>query len=391
MKKITLVALMVTFSLGAFAQGGERGPFLTNRFRDNWFVSAGGGVNLYYGEADRSVKLGKRLAPALDVAVGKWFTPSIGARLEYSGLSAKGGTPRINAPFAVGSLVKNGTKSYFPKKFGYTFVHADFLWNISTALGGYKPSRRWEFIPFAGFGPAWAKSTNSADSKRTIHEMALTGGLINKIRLGHALDLNLEGRGMLVKQTFDGVTGGRRGEGMLSVTAGLTYKFGKRDFSKPVVTPPADYSAYNDRIRLLENDLNSQKAKADQLARDLAAARNAKPAAATQYVFPKVAVFFPLGKATLSKKELVNIDYIAAAIKKLPAGQKVVLDGNADPNTGTRKGNMALSERRAKAVHDALVKAGVNPSQLSIVANGDTKEPMGHNQPALNRVLIIEQ
>jgi len=390
MKKITLVAMMVTFSLSAFAQGGERGPFLTNRFRDNWFVSAGGGVNIYYGEADRAVKFGKRLAPALDVAVGKWFTPSIGARLEYSGLQGKGGTPYINAPFAVSGLMKNGSKTYYEKKFGYTFVHADFLWNLSTALGGYKPSRRWEFIPFAGFGPAWAKSTNSADSKRTIHEIGMTGGLINKIRLGHALDLNLEGRGMLVKQTFDGVTGGRKGEGMLSVTAGLTYKFGKRSFSKPVVTPPADYSPYNDRIRMLEGDLNAQKSKADQLAKDLAAARNVKPAAA-QVIFPDVAVFFPIGKATLSKKELINIGYIAAAIKKLPASQKIVLDGNADPNTGTRTGNMTLSEKRAKAVHDALVAAGVNPSQLQTVASGDTKEPMGHNQPVLNRVLIIEE
>jgi outer membrane protein OmpA-like peptidoglycan-associated protein len=388
MKKITLVALMVTFSLGAFAQGGERGPFLTNRFGDNWFISAGGGVNMYWGEADRAAKLSKRLAPALDVALGKWFTPSVGARLEYSGLSAKGGTV-AGAPFAVGGMVSNGKHSYFPKKFNYTYVHADFLWNLSTALGGYKPSRRWEFIPFAGFGPAWAKGTTG--TKKSIHEMGLTGGLINKFRLGNALDLNLEGRGMLVKQTFDGVTGGRRGEGMLTLTAGLTYKFGKRVFSKPVVTPPADYSAYHDRIRMLEGDLNAQKAKADQLAKDLAAARNAKPEAKTEYVFPKVAVFFPLGKATLSKKELVNIDFIAAAIKKLPAGQKVMLDGNADPNTGTKKGNMALSERRAKAVYEALVAAGVNPAQLQMVANGDTKEPMGRNKPALNRVLIIEQ
>jgi len=387
MKKITLAALMVAFSLNAFAQGGERGPFLTNRFRDNWFISAGGGVNMYFGEADRSVKFGKRMAPALDIAIGKWFTPSIGARIEYSGLQAKGGSPYSNAPFAVGKIML-GKDYYAPKKFKYTFAHADVLWNLSTAIGGYKPSRRWEFIPFAGFGPAWAQSTTGA--KKTIHEMGLTGGLINKIRLGKALDLNLEGRGMLVKQTFDGVTGGKKGEGMLSVTAGLTYKFGKRDFSKPVVTPPADYSAYNDRIRMLEGDLTAQRAKADQLAKDLAAARNVKPAAA-QYVFPKVAVFFPLGKATLSKKELVNINFIADAIKKLPAGQKVVLDGNADPNTGTHKGNMALSERRAKVVYDALVAAGVKPAQLSMVASGDAKEPMGHNQPSLNRVLIIEQ
>lgn len=394
MKKFTLVALMVTFSLGAFAQGGERGPFLTNRFRDNWFISAGGGVNIYYGEADRYVKMSKRMAPALDVALGKWFTPSIGARLEYSGLSAKGGSPYISAPFVVGTATvgkKNAT--YYPKKFRYMFIHADFLWNASTAFGGYKAYRRWEFIPFAGFGPAWAKSSGkmATSAKNVVHELGLTAGLINKIRLGSALDLNLEGRGMLVKQTFDGVVGGRKGEGMLTVTAGLTYKFNKRDFAKPVVVPAADYSAYNDRIRGLEGDLAAQKAKADQLAKDLAAAKNVKPATATtEYVFPDMAIFFPIGKATISKKEQVNIAYIAEAIKKMPAGHKVILDGNADSKTGTKKGNQTLSEKRVKAVYDALIANGVKPAQIETVAHGDTKEPFGHNQPALNRVLIIE-
>ncbi len=217
MKKITLVALLATFSLGAFAQGGERGPFLTNRFRDNWFISAGGGVNVYFGEADQSVKFGKRMAPALDIALGKWFSPALGARLEYSGLKGKGGHHQQSAPFVVSST----RSTYYPKEFNYTFIHADFLWNASTSFGGYKEYRRWEFVPFAGFGPAIAATTKQAvNRKATIHELAFTAGLINKVRLAEGLDFNLELRGMLVKQTFDGVTGGRKGEGMATVTAG---------------------------------------------------------------------------------------------------------------------------------------------------------------------------
>jgi outer membrane protein OmpA-like peptidoglycan-associated protein len=390
MKKITLVALLAAFSLSAFAQGGERGPFLTNRFRDNWFVSVGGGVNVYYGEGDRQVKFGKRMAPALDVAVGKWFTPSIGARLEYSGLAGKGGSSTINTPFLVPSSKSTGIGNYYPKKFKYTFIHADFLWNASTAFGGYKEYRRWEFIPFAGFGPAIASTTKNAVYKKAkTHEFGFTAGLINKIRLASALDLNVEFRGMLVKQTFDGVSGGKRGEGMATVTAGLTYKFNRRDFDKPVVVAEADYSLYTNRIGALEGDLAAARSRADQLAKDLAAARNAKPAQA-EYIFPDVAIFFEIGKATLSKKEQINVNYIADAIKKMPAGRKVVLDGNADAVTGTHKGNMTLSERRIKTVYDALIAAGARPEQFEFVANGDTKEPFGHQNPTLNRVLIIE-
>ena len=396
MKKFTLVALLATFSLGAFAQGGEKGPFLTSRFRDNWFISAGGGVNIYYGEADRNVKFGKRMAPALDVAVGKWITPAIGVRLEYSGLKAKGGALYLDAPYINGSIVANTGKKddYYPEKFKVSFYHMDFLWNASTSFGRYKAHRRWEFIPFVGFGSATSSSALKAkaprSSKTRIHEFGVTAGLINKIRLTNALDFNLELRGMVVKQTFDGTIGGKRGEGMGTVTAGLSYKLGKHGFSKPVAVAPADYSLYNDRIKVLEGDLASSRARADQLAKDLAAARNVKPQTTTEYVFPDLAIFFEIGKAVLSKKEQVNVAYIAEAIKKMPAGQKVILDGNADSKTGTKTGNQTLSEKRVKAVYDALIANGVKASQIETVAHGDTKEPFGHNQPALNRVLIIE-
>ncbi len=394
MKKITLVALLATFSLAAFAQGGERGPYLTNRFGDNWFISAAGGVNIYYGEWDRRAKLNKRLAPALDISVGKWFTPAIGARFMFSGLQAKGGTMAPYAIFATGQTVTGGKKgTYYAKKFRYNFWHADFLWNASTSLGGYKEFRRWEFIPFAGFGPAIASVPGKiakGTKRQHLREFAFTAGLLNKVRLSNALDLTLEFRGVLVKERFDGVSAGRRGEGIATVSAGLSYKIGRRDFDTPVVVPAADYSSYNDRIRVLEGEVNSAKARADQLARDLAAARNATPEAKTEFLFPDMAIFFPIGSATLSRKEQVNVAFIAEAIKKMPAGRKVVLDGNADSVTGTRRGNMTLSERRIKTVYDALIAGGVRPDQIEFIAHGDTAEPFGRENPALNRVLIIE-
>jgi outer membrane protein OmpA-like peptidoglycan-associated protein len=390
MKKVTLLALLATFSLSAFAQGGLRGPYLTNRFGDNWFIAAAGGVNLYYGENDKLAKGGKRIAPALDISLGKWFTPAVGVRVMYSGLSAKGASIFQNAPFLYAPK-KGFVGNYFPEKFRVAFIHADFLWNISTAFGGYKEYRRWEFIPFAGFGPAIASTVkNNLNGTRSVHEIGFTAGLLNKVRLTPALDFNLELRGLLVKQTFDGVVGGKKGEGMGTVTAGLSLKLGKKGFDVPVVVPAADYSSYNQRIGTLEGDLAAARARADQLTRDLAAARNNAPSAKTVYLFPDVAIFFPIGRATLSKKEMVNINFIAEAIKKMPAGHKVVLDGNADSVTGTPRGNMTLSERRVKAVYDALVAAGVNPNQFEFVAHGDTVEPFGRENPTLNRVTIVE-
>ena len=95
MKRLYIIALFVF--AGGFASAQEngnrdaqnrivRGPYETNRFFDNIFVGVAGGVNLYFGENDSEGKFGKRLAPAMDIHVGKWFTPSIGARVGYAGL-----------------------------------------------------------------------------------------------------------------------------------------------------------------------------------------------------------------------------------------------------------------------------------------------------------------
>jgi outer membrane protein OmpA-like peptidoglycan-associated protein len=384
MKKILLIAALAMFSLNASAQRGDRGPFLTNKAFDNWFFSAAGGVNVYYGENDKLGKFGERMAPALDISLGKWFTPAVGARLQYSGLKAKGWTNNLNAPF-LASGVYNQNK--YAEKFNVTFFHADFLWNLSSALGGYRPERRWEFIPFVGFGRATAKANGLKQ-----RELALAAGLINKFRLSDPLDLKLELRGMLVNERFDGIVGGRRGEGMASATLGLTYKFGKRFFDVPEVITPVDLSGYTNRINLLENDLSAANARADQYARDLNAARNATPTAQTktEFIIPQMAVFFRIGRATLTEKEKINIGYIAEALKKMPADRKFKLVGNADGTTGSEKRNLTLSEQRAKTVYDALVAAGVKPTQLQIVAHGDKQEPFPHNQPTLNRVLIIE-
>ena len=84
MKRLYLIALFALVCGGASAQENGnrdaqnrvvRGPYETNRLSDNIFVGIAGGINLYFGEHDSQGKFGKRLAPALDIHVGKWFPP----------------------------------------------------------------------------------------------------------------------------------------------------------------------------------------------------------------------------------------------------------------------------------------------------------------------------
>ncbi len=385
MKKTLLLAALVMLSLGAFAQKGDKGPFVTGKAFDHWFISVGGGVNIYAGEFDSEAKIGKRLAPALDVSLGKWFTPAVGARLQYSGLSAKGATV-AGAPFAGGAI----NNRYLSEKFNVNFIHADFLWNISSAIGGQRSDRFWEFIPFAGFGGAVA-SANGNDNM----ELALTAGLTNKIRITDALSANLELRGMMVNQRFDGTSGGSRVEGMGTTTLGLSYKFGKkRKFDKHEYVAPADYTTHDSRIETLREELAGANRKIGELTNDLNAAKRAAAVSSVSTVesrleIPKTYIFFNLDSYAISDEAQVNIGHLANALKEMSPARKIKLIGSADRATGSEEYNMELSRKRARAVCDALVAKGVDASKLEIIALGGANEPVDKNKPMLDRHVVV--
>ena len=275
MKRLYLIALFALVCGGASAQENGnrdaqnrvvRGPYETNRLFDNIFVGVAGGINLYFGEHDSQGKFGKRLAPALDIHVGKWFTSSIGARVGYTGLQAKGWT-------TAGTMyAKKQDGDWFEEKFGVSYLHADALWNFSNAVGGYKEKRTWNFVPFAGVG--WARSYGNDTHD---NEIGFDVGLLNVVRLCKALDLTLEARCLLVNQRFDGVSGGRIGEGMLSVTAGLAYKFNRRGFTRASKPQAVDFTPYLDRIRRLEENNNDLASKNTALSDENEKLRNMPP------------------------------------------------------------------------------------------------------------------
>lgn len=136
MIKRTIAAAIVVLAAGsAFAQAEQKTSSTeyveyssskykveTNGFWSNWFVSVGAGGQVYFGDHDRQASFGDRISPALDVAVGKWFSPSIGVRLMYSGLSVKGATQKGSLAHSTGEDVpgKGGNGYWLEKqKFNY--------------------------------------------------------------------------------------------------------------------------------------------------------------------------------------------------------------------------------------------------------------------------------
>ncbi len=211
------------------------------------------------------------------------------------------------------------------------------------------------------------------------------------MRLCSSLDLTLEARCLLVNQRFDGVTGGRTGEGMLSVTAGLAYKFNRRGFVRASNVQPVDVTPYLDRIRNLEENNTDLASKNSVLNDENEKLRNApaKVVVEQKVSASPVVLFFRIGKATLDSKELTNLEFYVRNAMKLDSDKTFTLIGSADKDTGNRELNQRLSEQRMEYVYDLLKnKYGVAPERLVRKAEGDTNNRFA--EPELNRAVIVE-
>ena len=107
-------------------------------------------------------------------------------------------------------------------------------------------------------------------------------------------------------------------------------------------------------------------------------------------------VFFDSGKAILTEADLKELPKAVDFLKKYP-GTKVRLDGYTD-STGAEAYNMKLSERRATAVRDYLVKeAGVDSSKITVVGHGgadpvaDNKTPEGRAKNRRVEISILSE
>ncbi|MDY6424063.1 MAG: OmpA family protein, partial [Bacteroidales bacterium] len=70
-------------------------------------------------------------------------------------------------------------------------------------------------------------------------------------------------------------------------------------------------------------------------------------------------------------------------------GRQYSVAGYADKETGSESINEVLSQKRAEAVRDALVKAGVSPDQIKVDYYGCRVQPF-EGKGYLNRVAIIK-
>lgn len=94
-------------------------------------------------------------------------------------------------------------------------------------------------------------------------------------------------------------------------------------------------------------------------------------------------IFFEFDSVAFRPESEPVVDQVAAALAAHPEIRKVRIEGHTD-DSGTERYNQGLSQRRAEAVRQALVRRGVAPSRLETAGYGPSR-PLVPNTSEENR------
>ena len=374
MKKFLMVLAFASVSVAGMAQETtEKYSVATNSFWSNWFVQANVAGTAFYSSQERNAGFSKsplkdfRNNLGLSLAIGKWFTPGLGLRTKVNGVWGR-------------TVSSEDAKANANK---YWQANEQVLFNLSNMLCGYNPNRVWNFIPYAGAGIARNMSYNT-------YAMGLQAGLLNEFRLSRKFALNLDLSYGIHEPDFDG-NGATFGEGKpsikskdrdLNVEIGLTYNLGKATWNK-VPDVDAINALHQSQLDALNAQLADANAENDRLNNLIKNHKcpEAKTVTVKEVATAPVSVFFNIGKSKIaSRKDLQNVK----AMTETNKDAKFVVTGYADSKTGSASYNQKLSQKRAEAVANELVKMGVSRDNIEIVAKGGVADltPISYNRRA---------
>ena len=365
MKKLGLL-----FAAAAMAVSVNAQTVTESKTFDNFYIGINGGAQVKTtGESWMN-----NLNSNAGLRIGRWFTPVFG-------LAAEG-----NVYF------NDHCKHYMPQsKTVARYMNVGLIGtvNLSNWFAGYKGEPRlFEVVPVFGFG--WGHTFGTDENYNALTSKA---GIDFTFNLGKAkawqvyvepsMNWSLNGYG------YEGVAYNIN-QSAFQLNAGIVYKFknsnGSHNFTIAQLRDQNEIDGLNSQINSLRGDLNDKDAQLsakDKQIKDLQNALdecNKKP----KYVKPATAtnlqptVLFRQGKAVVDKSQMPNIELIAQYMKN-HEDAKVEIKGYASPE-GNKDFNQALSEKRAEAVKNVLVK------KYKIAANRLTTKGMGATDKLFKQV-----
>ncbi len=369
MKKLGLL-----FAAAAMAVSVNAQTVTESKTFDNFYIGINGGAQVKTtGESWMN-----NLNSNAGLRIGRWFTPVFG-------LAAEG-----NVYF------NDHCKHYMPQSktlARYMNVGLIGTVNLSNWFAGYKGEPRlFEVVPVFGFGWGHTFGTEANDGKE-LNALTSKAGIDFTFNLGKAkawqvyvepsMNWSLNGYG------YEGVAYDIN-QSAFQLNAGIVYKFknsnGSHNFTIAQLRDQNEIDGLNSQINSLRGDLNDKDAQLsakDKQIKDLQNALdecNKKP----KYVKPATAtnlqptVLFRQGKAVVDKSQMPNIELIAQYMKN-HQDAKVEIKGYASPE-GNKDFNQALSQKRADAVKNVLVK------KYKIAADRLTTKGMGATDKLFKQV-----
>ena len=351
---------------------------VTNDFWSNWFVTAGIDGSSFYGDQERWQGFSQnpfrsfRTTLGFGVGIGKWFTPGIGTRIKFQGISGKSVVSENS------SLNKQDLKHYW-------VANGQVLFNMSNLLCGYNENRFWNVIAYPGVG-VYHNATKT-DGHNSIYAMDVQFGIMNTFRICKELDAFIDINAIFVEPKSDGAEGGdskqnffQNYDKVFSAEVGLKYNFGKTTTWKKVPDVDAINALHKEQTDALnaslksaqeENDrlklaLSKQNSEVQKLQNELNASRNkgVAPETAPAKTEKETCVFFACGKSIISNAQKANVERVANYLKANPDAT-VMIKGYAS-SEGPAGLNQKLSVARANAVKNMLVKKyGISESRIT--------------------------
>ena len=382
MKKLILSALMLTATMAGYAQEtaaqNEQKGTTEFVFEPHWFLQAQIGGQYTIGET----KFGKLLSPNAQIAIGRQFTPVVGARLALKAWQGK---------FGYEENIKNQLNLEDSYKFTYFNPNIDVMFDLSNAIAGFNPNRVVSFGLLAGIGANIRSKMNEGDyntlngklNDKTYNPngnyvplyenksaFLLNGkvGATLDFKVSDAIKLGLEATYSLTGSKYnlknEGGKDGGGNDSYFNLLAGVKIALGKT-YSTRFIPAPEPEIRYVDKIVEKIVEVEKPAPVVEPLRRD---------------------IFFEINKTIIRDSETQKVKDIADYLNAHPTA-KVMITGYADAGTGNDKINDRLAKGRADVVVKALKEQyGIADSRISFDSKGSRVQPFADNDS--NRVSI---
>ena len=381
-KKIFMSCLLLAGVLSASAQ--EEYPKTVYDHNPYWYIQLQGGAQYTLGEIDFS----DLISPNVQVALGRQFSPVFGARLTVNAWQSKAGIE------AAGNTYK--------WKWMYVAPGIDLTFNLSNLFCGFNPNRIFNFSVFGGLGAniGWDNKINDIKAAAAaLYPLTTTAtgtsentqyawdgtkvrvfgraGVAADFKVSDAVSLGLEVNANTLSDRYNSKKAGNW-DWYFNALAGVKINLGKTYSTRTIEAPKVPEKVIE---RVIERVVEKPAPQVVEPTRAVAEKKEVEETKFRRDIF-----YLKAGKTWIDKSEYHKVKEVADYMKEHP-NCTVEVTGYADRGTGNPKINNNLSQRRAQAVANMLIRNyGIKKNRIKVDFKGDTIQPFA--KEIENRVAI---